>query len=161
MNLPEKFKTKKGLEILGIKKKLNDDTREYLLGIISDYIFEQSNRPSGKKTFDVELDYEYYFPDFLKYNVNLNKNDIPWWEFNSILGAIFLDENSNLSKVLDFRSYQKPSKNTKSSENELHLFRMKMKKLYSLPNECGSLEDTENNIRLLMQRIEDKNKERR
>jgi hypothetical protein len=33
-----------------------------------DYIFEQSNRPLVKRHFDVELDYVYYFPDFLKYN---------------------------------------------------------------------------------------------
>lgn len=103
---------------------------------ISKYIFEIGEKGSGKKkNFDLNYDYKYYFPDFLKYGVNLNKQDVDWWEFNSILGAILLNDNSNMKKVLNYRNYEKPSKSEKTNEAIRHQQMMKLKNKYALPTQ--------------------------
>ena len=77
------------LEILGIND-LRTEEQEIALNEIAGYIFDVSNKSNhSKKTFDLNLDYKYYFVDFLKYGINLNKQDIDWWEFDTILEAIF------------------------------------------------------------------------
>lgn len=129
----------KSLQILGVETQEN---REYILDQISQYVFDTSKKNGSVKTkkfFDINYDYKYYFPDFLKYGINLNKEDIDWWEFNKILDAILLDENSNMHKVLEYRNYEKPIKNEKTRENLRHQQMMKLKKEYSLPegNEKG------------------------
>ena len=127
------------LKILGIDKVDNPDL---VLDEIAKYIFdvsEQTGSSSKKKTFDINYDYKFYFSDFLKYGINLNKEDIDWWEFNRILDAILLDDNSNMSKVMSYRLYEKPPKNIKTQENIRHQNMLKLKRKYSLPikNEKG------------------------
>lgn len=100
------------------------------------YLF--GTRKNGKsvctqKSFDINIDYEHYFPDFLKYGYNLNKDDIDWWEFEKILKAIVKDKNSNMYQVLDFRTYERPPKSMKTQEEKMHNYRMKMKREYALP----------------------------
>lgn len=87
----------------------------------------------GKKNFDLNYDYKYYFPDFLKYGINLNKQDIDWWEFNVILNAILIDKDSNMHRVLDYRNYEKPIKSEKNRETIKHQQMMKLKAKYALP----------------------------
>lgn len=104
---------------------------------ISKYIFGKHNSNLVKvkeKNFDINLDYQYYFPDFLKYGINLNKQDIDWWEFQKILNGIMLDKNSTISTIISFRTYEKPPKNIKTQEEKEHKFRMEMKRKYALPN---------------------------
>lgn len=108
----------------------------YVLDKISQYIFEPVKKNSGgksKRNFDINYDYKYYFPDFLKYGINLNKEDIDWWEFNKILDAILLDDNSNMHKVMEYRNYEKPIKNEKTRENLRHQQMVKLKQQYALP----------------------------
>lgn len=124
----------RSLELLGLPSDLED--KSYILDEISKYIFEHhtsSKSVKGKKNFDLNYDYKYYFPDFLKYGINLNEQDIDWWEFNSILEAILLDEKSNMKKVLNYRNYEKPIKNDKTRESIKHQQMMKLKRKYSLP----------------------------
>lgn len=122
------------MQILGID---DVEDEEYVLNAIAEYIFDiQNKKVSGsnkKKTFDLNYDYKYYFPDFLKYRVNLNKEDIDWWEFNQILDAIMIDETSNMHRVLKYRNYEKPIKNEKTRETIKHQQMMKLKQQYALP----------------------------
>ena len=102
------------------------------------YIFENEKvygNVKGKKNFDLNYDYKYYFPDFLKYGINLNKDDITWWEFDKLLDWCFRDKNSSLYNHMEFRMYKKPPKNPKTSEAEEHKYRIKMKQIHSLPHD--------------------------
>lgn len=104
---------------------------------ISKYIFGISkaiNTISKERYFDINYDYENYFPDFLKYNINLNKDDIDWWEFNSILNAILKDDNSNMAIIIKYRTYEKPSSSAKTQEQKQHRFNLEMKRKFALPN---------------------------
>lgn len=127
------FKIVKSLNILGVETTKNG---RKVLNEISKYLFKP--KKGGKsvctqKNFDINLDYEHYFPDFLKYGYNLNKDDIDWWEFEKILKAIVKDKNSNMYQVIDFRTYEKPLKSGKTQEDKVHRFRMQMKREYALP----------------------------
>lgn len=120
--------------LLGIDS-LSDSDAQFILDEVTKYVFDTKNNKSGKKTFDLNLDYKYYFVDFLRLGINLNKDDISWWEFDAILEGIFLDENSTLSKMMSYRLYEKPPKNPKQQELNENKFRMKMKAKYALSNE--------------------------
>lgn len=109
--------------------------KELLLDEIAMYIFDVTNKGDSKeKVFDFNLDYKYYFPDFLDKGINLNKDNLDWWEFDSILESLFLNPDSNISRVIAHRTYEKPSKNVKTQENKEHQYRMKMKRKYALPD---------------------------
>lgn len=122
---------KRSCNLLGIYD-VTDEEYQILLDEITKYIFNTKEQNSGEKTFDLNLDYKYYFVDFLKLGINLNKEDIPWWEFDSILESIFLDDKSTMSKVMSYRLYEKPSKSIKRQEIEEHKFMLKMKRKYAL-----------------------------
>lgn len=109
--------------------------KEQLLNEISLYIFETQNKKQGEKTFDLNYDYKYYFCDFMKIGINLNTDEISWWEFNSLLEGFFLDEKSTISTVLGYRTYKKPPSNPKTQESNQHKFYTQMKRQYSLPHE--------------------------
>ena len=110
-----------------------------VLDEVTKYVFDVNERhKSNEKTFDLNLDYKYYFTDFLKLGINLNFDEISWWEFDAILEGLFLDENSILSKMLSFRLYEKPPKGAKAQEDKEHKFRMKMKQKYALPSQENS-----------------------
>ena len=118
--------------LLGLKD-LKRHEQQIVLNEITKYVFNTEQSGSGEKTFDLNLDYKYYFVDFLRFGINLNKEDISWWEFDSILEGIFLDDKSTMSKVMDYRLYEKPPKNPKQQQSEEYKFRMKMKRKYALP----------------------------
>ena len=133
MKNPIKENIEKSSELLGIQN-LNYNEQIIVLDEITQYVFDTNNRHSTQeKTFDLNLDYKFYFTDFLRLGINLNKNEIDWWEFDAILEGLFLDENSILSKMMSYRLYEKPSKNIKTQEEKEHKFRMKMKRKYALP----------------------------
>lgn len=140
------------LELLGIDE-IEPNEAEFVLDEVSKYIFNVNELHSnGEKTFDLELDYKYYFVDFLKLGINLNTDEISWWEFDAILEGLFLDENSNLSKMLAYRLYERPPKNIKTQEEREHRFRMQMKRKYSLPSKIK----IENNLEKLFNYVEKK-----
>lgn len=128
---------KESCKLLGLDG-LSSNESEFILNEITKYVFDTKGNNSGKKTFDLNLDYKYYFVDFLRLGINLNKDDISWWEFDAILEGIFLDENSILSKMMSYRLYEKPPKNPKQQELNENKFRMKMKAKYTLPIEEAS-----------------------
>ena len=132
------------MSILGIDI---DTLPAEVLNEISLYLFDNSLSSSGKKTFDLLQDYEYYYPDFLEYGIDLNTDDISWWKFNSILGAIFLKEQSAIGSVLKFRTWEKPSKNGKREENAYNSYMNKMRSEYSLDKK----KDIENNLKNLVE----------
>lgn len=146
------FKVKKSLELLGIEDVSNPDK---VLNDISHYLFGKHSKSGinlAKRNFDLNLDYKYYFVDFLRLGINLNSDDISWWEFKSILDAIFLDDKSTISKVITYRTYEKPSKSPKIQQEKEHRFYMEMKRKYSLPNMCN----TENGFEKLWNYVEKK-----
>lgn len=124
----------KSLETLGVHG-LSPQEQISVLDEITKYIFDINQKhSSSEKTFDFYYDYGYYFPDFIeKYRINLNKDEISWWEFDKLLDWCFRDKNSSLYNHMDFRMYKKPSKNPKTAEAEEHKYRMKMKQIHSLP----------------------------
>ena len=149
------FKITKSLDLLGLKDIT--DNKALILNEISNYLFKNSNTynsGNGTRVFDLVLDYQYYFVDFLKFNINLNKQDIDWWEFDKILGGIMLDDNSTISTVIGYRTYEKPPKNIKIQEEREHKFRMQMKRKYSLPNK----HNVENCLEKLFNYVENKAK---
>lgn len=133
MKLGTKESISESVHLLGIDN-LDSTDQIVVLDEITKYVFDTNERHStNEKTFDLNLDYKYYFTDFLRLGINLNFDEISWWEFDAILEGLFLDENSILSKMLNFRLYEKPPKNIKTQEEKEHKFRMKMKQKYSLP----------------------------
>ena len=124
------------LKLLGIDD-LNPNEQCVVLDEIVKYVFDTNQKHSSKeKTFDFYYDYGYYFPDFIeKYGINLNKDDISWWEFDKLLDWCFRDKNSSLYNHMEFRMYKKPPKSPKTSEAEEHKYRIKMKQIHSLPSD--------------------------
>ena len=144
--------TENCLELLGIND-IEPADKEVVLDEVAKYVFNVNERHSnGEKTFDLNLDYKYYFVDFLKLGINLNTDEISWWEFDAILEGLFLDENSNLSKMLAYRLYEKPPKSAKTQEEREHKFRMQMKRKYALPNK----QNIENGLEKLFNYVEKK-----
>lgn len=158
MNFPKKFEIKKGLEILGIE--IEEEYQEQILNEISNYLFKkQSSIGGGEKVFDYAEDYKYYYVDFLEVGqgIDLNKQDISWWEFDSILEGILLKENSIIGQVISYRTYKKPSKNSKTNEEIENNYYMSKKRQYALKNRYNK-NDTEENIRLMMSRAKETSK---
>jgi len=146
------YSIKQSLKILGIED-LNAEEEYIVLNEISKYVFEINNKHSqGNKTFDLNLDYKYYFPDFLTIGINLNKDEISWWEFDSLLDWFFRKDDSSISSIMKFRLYEKPSKNSKTQEEKEHKFRMQMKRKYALPNP----QNNENNLEKMWNYVEKK-----
>ena len=131
------FKVEKSLKLLGLNIK---DNKKQILNEISKYLFNPQNggiQPT-RRNFDINYDYKYYFVDFLKFGINLNKQDIDWWEFNSVLDGIMLNDNSVISTVIGYRVYEKPSENPKVRESKHHQYMMEMKQKYRLPSSNGT-----------------------
>ena len=143
----------KSLKILGVNG-LSPQEQISVLDEITKYIFDINQKhSSSEKTFDFYYDYGYYFPDFIeKYGINLNKDEVSWWEFDKLLDWCFRDKNSSLYNHMDFRMYKKPSKNQKTAEAEEHKYRMKMKHIHSLPIQI----DTQKGLEKLWNYVEKK-----
>lgn len=149
----ETFKHRKGLEILGVEVDKKD--RSFVLDEIAKYIFNtQSKVQGGAKVFDLEQDYKYYWADFKKLGIDLNTDKISWWEFDTILEAIFLQEHSTIGKVIQYRTYEKPNGNYKMSEQKEHTFYLQKKKEYALKGNDDRTK-SENNLRLMAERAKE------
>jgi hypothetical protein len=143
------YKVSKGLEILGIP---DIDNKDNVLDEIIKYLFNTKAVSTGTKVFDLEHDYKYYYTDFKKLGIDLNIDNISWWEFDTLLEGIFLQENSSIAKVIQYRTYEKPPKNYKTSEEKEHKFYMEKKRQYALPNP----KSVENNLEKLWNYTEKK-----
>lgn len=128
------FKTKKGLDILEFNEDVSNDTKAFILNEITEYIFNTSEtmKANGKKLFDYEKDFKYYYYDFLKIGIDLLEDDISWLKFDYLLEDIFLSQHSSIGKVIEYRCYEKPTKNMKQAEQKEHKFYMDKKRQYAL-----------------------------
>lgn len=130
------------LEALEIFDLENQD-KEFVLNEIAKYIFDvKKTHKNGRRVFDFEQDYKYYFVDFYEIGINLNKQNLDWWEFDSLLGSFMIREDSVISKIIQYRTYEKPSKNIKTQEEREHRYRMKMKQEYALENNISESIDS-------------------
>jgi hypothetical protein len=133
----EQFKISKGLEIFGFKEDLALETKSFIMSKIIDYLFKSDKASSGgQRLFDLELDYKYYYCDFknIGNGIDLNKDDISWWEFDTLLEGIFLKKESTIGQIVSYRAYKKPSKNVKAYEQEEYKFYISKQRQYALPN---------------------------
>jgi hypothetical protein len=146
-DLPYRLKIEKGLMLLG----LSPDLPDMILDEIIKYVFK-TQMQNGEKILDLELDYKYYYTDFLKLGIDLNTQDISWWAFDNLLEGILLQGNSVLGKVIEYRTYEKPTGNYKTAEQKEHRFYMERKKQYSLPKP----KSVENNLDKLWKYVEKK-----
>jgi len=129
------FKKQQEFEIICKNINISIETKEYLLDEVIKYLFDITQKSTEKKVFDYEHDFKYYFYDFLKLGINLNTDDVSWWEFDSILEGLFLDSHCSIGQVIQYRTYEKPSKNPKISEAKENKFYMDKKRQYALPLE--------------------------
>lgn len=143
----EDFNTDRALKILGLDLDINKKTKEYILNEISLYIFENTNiAPSKEKIFDYNLDYKYYYCDFKDIGIDLNKDNISWWEFDTLLQGIFLKEKTVIGKVIEYRTYKKPTKNQKTAQVEEHKYYMERKRQFALPQKKQNIDDNFNKM---------------
>lgn len=142
---PNDFKVKKGLEILGIEKEVTTKTGEFLIDKIIKYMFDMKI-DNNEKSFDIEQDFKYYYYDFYKLGIDLLKENPSWFVFNSILNGLFLDKDSSISKVIQYRLYKKPTKNPKVAEQEEHKYYMEMKRIYRLEQEKIKVDENLNRL---------------
>lgn len=140
---PDKFKINKILEILGFTEEdLALETKSFLVDEILSYIFKSNESTgNGKKIFDIYLDYRYYYYDFYKLGIDLNKDDIDWWQFDTLLEGILLQKEGAMLQVLGYRSYKKPSGNIRVYQNEEHQYYLEKQRQYALPTEEKEVED--------------------
>lgn len=134
---PEKFKIAQALDLFGIKHDYDYETQQFLLNEISEYLFDVSVKgtKSSARIFDYNLDFKYYYMDFLKYGVDLLEQKVSWHKFNLILGEIMLMNGTRMSEVLEARTYERPPKykNSEAIDQAEHKYKMERKKQYSLP----------------------------
>lgn len=144
----EDFRISKGLEILGLNLDIEKETKEFILNEITKYIFETSStiKVANEKIFDYELDYKYYYSDFKKYGIDLNRDNITWWEFDTLLQGIFLTEETVIGKVIQYRTYKKPVKSQKTAELEEHRYYMERKRQFALPQKEQKIDENLNKL---------------
>lgn len=106
-------------------------TNELILNEISVYLFKMSKQ-SGERFFDYDLDFKYYYHDFKERGIDLLKDNISWWEFDSCLEAILLKGGSTIGKVMEYRTYKRPSKVDKYNMEEVKYYEKKQRE-YRLP----------------------------
>lgn len=93
---------------------------------IINYIFEErfvsTNSGSKEVFFDYLKDYDAIFTYFLKeFSINLEKQDIDWWQFTSIMNCAFEEENC-ITKRMSFRSYKVPFKRSKGDADRVNYY---------------------------------------
>lgn len=132
-NFNIEFKVNKALEILNLCSIKKED-KETVLNEVAEYIFDISKKNKGERVFDFFHDFKYYYADFYKLGIDLNK-DMGYWEFDVLLNSILMDEKSTIAKVIKYRCYEKPKGNVKTQHDEEHRRNMKLKQAYSLPSE--------------------------
>ena len=137
-NFSDEFKINKILEILGFAEEgLALETKSFLVDKILDYIFnfKENKTTNNEKIFDFFLDYKYYYYDFYKLGIDLNKDDIDWWQFNTLLEGILLQKEGAMLQVLEYRTYEKPTENPKVYQNKIHQYYLRKKREFALPQE--------------------------
>ena len=131
----DKFKIEKSCVLLGIPRD------EELLDKTLDYIFKKVKTTSTIKTFDYDYDFKYYYYDFMKLGIDLTKDNIDWWKFDRLLSGMLEDDTTYINKVLGYRTYKKPTSNSKIADAEKNKYYQEKKKEYSLPQNKNNIEN--------------------
>jgi len=129
-DIPYEIKIEQSIKLLDIE--VDNEDKEFVLNEITNYLFNTKQKNSGKKVFDLELDFKYYWADFKAMGVDLNKDNVGWWEFDTMLECILINDKSTISKIIGFRTYEKPPK--KYDENKEHRYYLEKQRQYALPN---------------------------
>lgn len=126
-DLDDTTKIMRILETLNIKEMVEVDK-------LLNYVFQPryvGTNSSNVKAFDYLKDYDLLYAIFRKdYNINLQTDNVQWWEFTFILEEIMLGNNA-LTKRIEFRSYEAPSKITKDNAKQ-HKAYSNMKLKYNI-----------------------------
>lgn len=98
----------------------------------------QSIRQSGtqqKQNYSFEQDAAYIYASFLtQYGIDLNRVEfLHWWKFSALFQS--LGEEHKISRIMYYRSAD-----LKGKSKQERLFLKKMKKIYGLKNESGTLQ---------------------
>lgn len=133
----------KVLKCLGDHRKTNEEKTinvYEILGIpfksdinkVLEYIFNSKfkNVGKGKKVFCYFQDFDLIYANILRlYKIDIIRDDLNWFEFNSMIEDIMMTENS-LSKRVGYRAMKMP-KATKYNKEEIEFYR-DMKDKYRL-----------------------------
>ena len=95
---------------------------------------QKAVKSDGKRTIDFKIDYRLIWDSFKSARqMDLNKDKINWWEFNSMLEGIFLEGNASICKVVGFRTEKLPKADKYNKDYINFVKQMKLK--YRLKNE--------------------------
>lgn len=140
---------------------IKEDITRTELQVILNYVFDQRWKmeiSSSKKILCFEKDYDLIWFEFKKQlNIDLNENNINWWEFCSSLEGILSTENS-LTNRIKIRSDKIPKRTKDNAEQINQMQRLKSK--YSLISKNQSTKDLNKNMKMLFDGIKRMKKKR-
>lgn len=94
-------------------------------------IFKRNN----KKAYDFEVDSDLIFTAFMsQYNINLNKENLHWWEFTALFNS--LNDDNEIVKIMNYRTIDLTSIEDKK-ERKMY---SDLQKYYSLENRISKEE---------------------
>lgn len=109
------------------------DNYQKILDNVIDYILGTDTNSNPDRIIDIEQDYRYIWSAFMtEAHINLNKDNLDWWEFITLLEGILLKGENTYTKVLGYRTYKKPLKNFKQAEAMEHKRNLELKQQYAL-----------------------------
>lgn len=86
------------------------------------------DKSTGKKTIDFKKDYRLIWDSFKsKRQIDLNVDNINWWEFNAMLEGLFLEGDSSICKVIEYRTMSIPKADKYNRDYIAFIRRMKTK----------------------------------
>lgn len=139
------MKIEKSCKLLGIEPNVK------VLDEILKYVLEMGKSSNKERIFDYDLDFKYYYADFKALGIDLIEDDLSWFKFNSVLKKILMSDDSLMGKIIGYRTYKKPIKNTKTVEAERDKEMSRLKREYALPQR---VEHKENNINKMWNYLE-------
>ncbi len=86
----------------------------------------------SKETFSYHADYDIIYGQFLeKYGINLQKDNIHWFEFTALLENLLLDDNNVINKRIRARAFEPASGDSEQAKNH-NKYWQALKDKYSL-----------------------------
>lgn len=121
-----------------IHELLNLPSESDINYVLEELFMERFISPSSKggnvKSFDYRLDFDLLYSLFIeKFNKDLIKDDIGWWEFTAHLESIMSEENA-LTNRINHRQFVKRGKkfNQEAHNNKI---KMNLRLKYSIPDD--------------------------
>lgn len=116
---------------------LPDSFTDAHIAQVLDYLFKdkRGHIESGKSNFDNVLDYRYVYSSFRQvYNVDLNKEELTWWEYSAMLEGCF-NADCLIATVAKYRNMKIPPKAKEKEKKAI----MNLKHKYMLRTEDNGL----------------------